>query len=398
MPSGTANTGDLWFPHVYMSAQNPWDLTGTNAFGRWHYGPWFNPPVPTCVNGLPVGCIEVGPVPNEYYDPINAPWEPPMRPGVPNPSIPGEAFMDTPAVNGTAYPYLEVEPKAYRFRVLSAANDRMFNLQLYVAADKNSWVPANPLTPGIPGSPTVLCDPTPADPTVCTEVKMISVAGQPNQYADWPSGIPDPATKGPDWIQIGTEGGFMAKPVVVPQQPVGWNLNPTTFNFGNVNQHSLLLGSAERADVVVDFSAYAGKTLILYNDAPAAFPAGVPVYDYFTGVANQMDTGGAPSTQPGYGPNTRTIMQIRVGTTVTTPTPDVTLANLNTVFAKTATKRGVFEVSQDPIIIPQAAFNSAYNNTFPSTAAEQYIQIADTQKTSNPSTKTGFFSLLSRCR
>ena len=128
----------------------------------------------------------------------------------------------------------------------------------------------------------------------------------------------------------------MPKPVVVPQQPVGWNLNPTTFNFGTVNQHSLLLGSAERADVVVDFSAYAGKTLILYNDAPAAFPAGVPAYDYFTGVANQMDVGGAPTTQPGYGPNTRTIMQIQVAKPLTTPTPDVTLANLEAVFAKTA--------------------------------------------------------------
>ena len=64
-----AVTGDLWYPHVYMTVQNPWDLTGTNAFGRWHYGPWFNPPIPECVNGRPVGCIEVGPVPNEYYQP-----------------------------------------------------------------------------------------------------------------------------------------------------------------------------------------------------------------------------------------------------------------------------------------------------------------------------------------
>ena len=256
-------TGDLWYPHVYMSAQNPWDLTGTNAYGRWHYGPWFNPPVPTCVNGLPVGCIEVGPVPNEYYqpvcdglpDPINPvctkPWEPPQRPGVPNPSIPGEGFMDTPIVNGTAYPYMEVEPKAYRFRVLNAANDRMFNLQLYVAADKTT-----PDPPRHPRHPTVLCDGTTGVPFAnCTEVKMVPVSVAPaNQYADWPSGIPDPATKGPDWILIGTEGGFMPKPVVVPQQPIGWNLNPTTFNFGVVNQHSLLVGSAERADVVVDFS------------------------------------------------------------------------------------------------------------------------------------------------
>ena len=154
-----------------------------------------------------------------------------------------------------------------------------------------------------------------------------------------------------------------------------------------VGAASLLLGTAERADVVVDFSAYAGKTLILYNDAPAAFPAGVPAYDYFTGVADQMDVGGAPTTQPGYGPNTRTIMQIRVGTTVTTPTPDVTLANLEAVFAKgtgTSTKKGVFEATQDPIIIPQAAYNSAYNSTFPATAAGQYVQIADTQKTFRP--------------
>ncbi len=394
-----AVTGDLWFPHVYMSAQNPWDLAGVNAFGRWHYGPWFNPPVPECVNGGPVGCIELGPVPNEYYqpicdglpDPVNttctAPWEPPMRPGVPNPSIPGEAFMDTPVVNGTAYPYLEVEPRAYRFRVLSAANDRMFNLQLYLAADKTTWTPSP--NPAVPGTPAALCPPNPPDPSVCTEVKMISTAGQPNQYADWPSGIPDPATKGPDWILLGTEGGFVPKPLLVPQKPIGWNLNPTTFNFGNVNQHSLLVGSAERADVVVDFSAYAGQTLIVYNDAPAAFPAGVPTYDYFTGVPNQMESGGAPTTQPGYGPNTRTVMQIRVTKPLTTPTPDVTLANLQAVWAKTATKRGVFEVTQDPIIIPQAAYNSAYNATFPSTAAAQYLQIADTAKTFQPIDETG---------
>ncbi len=165
---GTGNitdavTGDLWYPHVYLSAQNPWDLAGTNAVGRWHYGPWFNPPVPECVGGGPVGCIDVGPVPNEYYDPTNAPWEPPMRPGVPNPSIPGEGFMDTPTVNGTAYPYMEVEPKAYRFRVLSAANDRMFNLQLYVAADKNVLGP-RPRHPRCPRHPTVLCDGTAAVP------------------------------------------------------------------------------------------------------------------------------------------------------------------------------------------------------------------------------------------
>ena len=386
-----SNPGDLWYPHVYMTVQNPADITGTNAFGRWHYGPWFNPPTPECVNGQPVGCIEVGPVPNEYYDPNCNPdleWcEPPFRPGVPNPSIPGESFLDTPIVNGTPYPYLEVEPKAYRFRVLSAANDRFFNLQLYVAADKTA-----PTTAGTDYAltPARLCDgASGALVSDCTEVKMVPVSVAPaNQFADTPSGIPDPTTKGPDWILIGTEGGFMPKPVVVPQQPIGYNLGPAYFNFGVVNQHSLFLGSAERADVVVDFTNFAGKTLILYNDSPAPVPAGATPYDFYTGNGNQMDGGGAPNTQPGYGPNIRTIMQIRVTKPLTTPTTDVTLANLNTVFAKTAAKRGVFEVSQDPIIIPQAAYNSAYNNTFPASAS-QYIQIADTQKTFRPINEAG---------
>ena len=45
-----------------------------------------------------------GPIANPYYDPVNAPWEPPLMPDTPNPSMAMEAFMDTPLVNGTAYP------------------------------------------------------------------------------------------------------------------------------------------------------------------------------------------------------------------------------------------------------------------------------------------------------
>ena len=48
------------------------------------------------------------------------------------PTVP-ESFMDTPVINGTAYPYLVVDPKAYRFRILNAANDRFWNLSLYLA-------------------------------------------------------------------------------------------------------------------------------------------------------------------------------------------------------------------------------------------------------------------------
>ena len=45
--------------------------------------------------------------------------------------------MDTPLVNGTPYPKLTVEPAAYRFHILSAGNDRTWNLQLYVADPLN---------------------------------------------------------------------------------------------------------------------------------------------------------------------------------------------------------------------------------------------------------------------
>ncbi len=41
---------------------------------------------------------------------------------------------------------------------------------------------------------------------------------------------------------------------MIPPQPIGYNLDPAYFNFGIVNQHSLFLMPAERADVIVDFS------------------------------------------------------------------------------------------------------------------------------------------------
>lgn len=51
--------------------------------------------------------------------------------------------------------------------------------------------------------------------------------------------------------QIGSDGGLLPQPVVLEK---------------------LELGPAERADLIVDFSAYAGKTVTLSNDAPAPYP------------------------------------------------------------------------------------------------------------------------------
>jgi FtsP/CotA-like multicopper oxidase with cupredoxin domain len=645
---GTPNTGDLWMPHVYVPAQNPYDIEGVNPFGRWHYGPWFWPPTVD---------IEQGPVPNPYYDPINAPWQPAQVPGTPNPSMGMESFFDTPMVNGTAYPSLEVDPKAYRFRVLNAANDRFWNLQLYEAvsaqyvtrkagptryetalesaalaypnwdgvehvviasgedvsqvdalsaaglvgiynapllltrrdslpaATRNAIIampdgvtvhvvggpvavspgvmtalgglagvasvdrvagadryatavavgarmksvlgagfPAaaffvNGQTPGnfydsliasaasvtthypilfvrpdsVPAATTaaisslgitkkyIVGGPVAVQPQVATalgvapvdriwgatrfstatafanraqaegwldptyagvaqttvdalsggastgalggpmlltradvlptetrdflvshtwdieqayvfggttvvtpatfdaiqaalakmtEVKMVPASPTQTNFPEgWPTdgragGVPDPDTAGPPFIQMGTEGGFLPAPAVREQQPITWVLDPTLFNVGNVDLHALLLAPAERADVVIDFSKYAGKTLILYNDAPAAFPALDPRYDYYTDNPDLTDSGGHWGTKAARGPNTRTIMQIKVGASA--PAPAFDLAALEAEFASTATEPGVFARSQDPIIVGQAAYNSAYNKNFSS--------------------------------
>jgi FtsP/CotA-like multicopper oxidase with cupredoxin domain len=328
--------GSLWYHHVYMPAQNPGDPSGMSAFGRWMYGPWFWPPAdPTHP-----------PIKNPYFDAscdLNDPgtWtyqedpfcEPQYIPSTPNVSAGMEQFNDTPIVNGTAYPTMTVDAKAYRFRILNAANDRFWNLQWYVA------------------------DATGTE--VALKANEIAAA-----QAD-PNVFPTPDTtlspQGPNFVQIGNEGGFLPSPVVVPNQPITWITDPTRFDVGNVDKHALLLAPAERADVVVDFSQFRGKTLILYNDAPAAFPARVASYDYYTGAPDLRPVG-APSILPGYGPNTRTIMQIKV--TNSNQKSSFTVSKLNAAFSHKANGTGVFESGQDPIIVGQAAYNRAYGTDF----------------------------------
>jgi FtsP/CotA-like multicopper oxidase with cupredoxin domain len=104
-PRTCGQPGDLWFPHVYEPNQMPLDIGGANPFGRWDYGPWFWPPVVVA----------------------------PANSMLPEPSMVPEAFMDTTIVNGKAYPYVDVQPMPYRFRILNASNDRSLNLSLFVA-------------------------------------------------------------------------------------------------------------------------------------------------------------------------------------------------------------------------------------------------------------------------
>jgi FtsP/CotA-like multicopper oxidase with cupredoxin domain len=350
--------GNLWVSHVMMPAQNPGDSTGSNQFGRWHYGPWFWPPATP----------KYGPIANPYYDPNADPeamaaaglfYEPPLIPGVPNISTGMESFNDTPVVNGTAYPTVTLEPKPYRLRILNAANDRFWNLQWYVADSSGTEVALNAQD----------LEDAQTDPDIVPQPDL------------------DLSPAGPDWIQIGNEGGFLPTPVVISgHQPTTWITNPTRFDVGNVDKHSLLLGCAERADVVVDFSQFAGKTLILYNDAPAAFPARIPSYDYYTGGPDMIDAGGVPPIPPGYGPNTRTIMQVKIAGTASQP---FNLTRLNAAFAHhldaNGKPAGVFEASQDPIVVGQGAYNTAYGSTFRSTgpARDGFARIFDMSLTFN---------------
>ena len=356
--------GDLWYEHVYMPAENPADPSGMSSYGRWFYGPWFWPPAtpkyPPIANpyyGLdPEGADGIRYTADDWGIPLASPcdlndpttWqydtdpfcEPPFIPGTPNNSAGMEEFNDTPVVNGTAYPTLTVDPTAYRFRILNAANDRFWNLQWYVG------------------------DPTTADPVLGpTEVALnpAEVAAAQLDPVVFPTPDLTLSPAGPDWIQIGSEGGFLPQPVIVPNQHITWITDPTRFDVGNVDLHAVLLGPAERADVIVDFSQFAGQTLILYNDAPAAFPARITTYDYYTGMPD-LYPNSAANVLPGYGPNTRTIMQVKVNNIA--PTPAYNFNALRSAFLHKADGSGVFESGQNPIIVGQASYNASYATDF----------------------------------
>jgi FtsP/CotA-like multicopper oxidase with cupredoxin domain len=113
-----------------------------------------------------------------------------------------EFFGNTIVVNGNTWPFLNVEPRQYRLRLLNGSDSRFFILT----------------TPMVKGKPMVT------------------------------------------FYQIGADGGFLPKPVALNQ---------------------LLIGPAERADVIVDFSGLAGKTVTLLNIGPdEPFGGGIPGLDF----------------------------------------------------------------------------------------------------------------------
>ena len=128
-----------------------------------------------------------------YPETTNVP-PPPHPEGFPNPSVtPGETFENI-TVNGKVWPYLEVEQRKYRFRIVNGSNERFYRMQLD--------------------------------------------SGQP-------------------FIQIGSDGGLLEKPVHVKE---------------------LVIAPAERMDVVIDFSKQPADTkIVMTNTATSPFDLDPPI-------------------------------------------------------------------------------------------------------------------------
>jgi FtsP/CotA-like multicopper oxidase with cupredoxin domain len=152
-------------------------------------------------------------------------------PFIPNPEHPfwvPEFIGDAIVVNGKTWPFLEVEPRRYRFLVLNGSNARGYELFL--------------------------------------------------QHPH--GGRPGPAI----W-QIGTDGGYLDRPVEIdPAGPRG-------------GLRRLLLLPGERADVIVDFAGSPpGTRLVLRNVANAPYPSGDPVDRDTTGRVMEFRV--VPQTRP----------------------------------------------------------------------------------------------------
>ena len=174
----------------------------------------------------------------DYYDP--AKWD--VSGGTPpRTSVIPEFFGDTMLVNGAVAPFLNVEPRLYRLRMLNACNARFLNPAVYYAKGR-----AAP-------------DSTEADLT----------------------------RRGPTFVQIGTEGGFLPYPVAVGGS--GATATP------------LLIAPGERADLLLDLrSVPPGSTLILYADSASPYPMGDSL--------NRYDG----SLKRGFAPDTCNLLQLRV--------------------------------------------------------------------------------------
>ncbi len=137
----------------------------------------------------------------------------------PGPWVP-EFYGNMMMVNGRLWPFLEVEPRRYRFRILNGCNSRVLSMALWETTDTNQSANIN----GTPGP-------------------QITVVGSDQGLLPYPA-------------QLGTPGFDAAS---------GFQTNVLT------------QASGERYDIVIDFAGLDGKTFVLANDANSPYPGGDPV-------------------------------------------------------------------------------------------------------------------------
>lgn len=147
-----------------------------------------------------------------------------------------EAFFNTMVVNGTTWPKFEVAPARYRLRLLNGCNSRTLNLALFTVTSIGA--------DNIPGT---------ADDVLGTEIPF---------------------------YQIGAEQGFLPQVAMITtgfSTPLPGNGTIPAPIAAPDPQQALLMGSAERADVIVDFGGIANGTRIrMINTAPDAPFGGFP--------------------------------------------------------------------------------------------------------------------------
>ena len=277
--NGNKLTDDYWYPNN-QSARMMWyhdhavGITRLNAYAGLATGYLLSDAVESALMtslGIPADRQVPLVVQDKVFNPDGSLWYPStydtqffaLGPGLalPTPSLVPEFWGDTMLVNGTAYPFLEVNNGVYRFQVLNACNTRVLSLRLYFA---------------LPGA-------------------------FPNDAE------PDERANGPAIRVIGTEGGFLDGGLA----PQG------VLYAGDRKAPGLVLAPGERADILIDFSGVpAGSRLILHNDAPVPYPGGTPLADFHPG-----NKALPVPPAPGSGPNTRTLLQFRVTGTPATSLP-----------------------------------------------------------------------------
>lgn len=171
-----------------------------------------------------------------FFDGFIGPYIGGMEPsdisGIWNP----EAFFNTVVVNGTTWPKFEVAPARYRLRLLNGCDSRTINLAMFVVTSLGA-----DNTPGT------------ADDVLGPEIPI---------------------------YQIGGDQGFLPQVAMIT---TGFNTAlpgdgtfPTPVAAATPEQ-ALLMGPAERADVIIDFGGMANGTRIrMINTAPDAPFGGFP--------------------------------------------------------------------------------------------------------------------------